>query len=98
MTYEEKSEAFKARIDAGEKIEAGDWMPDEYRQAALKFGIIDKPGGLKQHVEPVPYLGGLAVYLSFLLATGFVHQYSREVLGILLAGKCLALVMGGHLH
>src|SRR5439155_22675378 len=30
-------QAFKARIDAGDKIEAGDWMPDEYRQSALKF-------------------------------------------------------------
>src|SRR5207245_6555480 len=37
MTFEERSERFKAGIDAGEKIEAGDWMPDEYRQAALKF-------------------------------------------------------------
>jgi ring-1,2-phenylacetyl-CoA epoxidase subunit PaaA len=36
-TYEERAAGFKARIDAGEKIEAGDWMPDEYRQAALKF-------------------------------------------------------------
>src|SRR5437763_54217 len=37
MTYDERVAEFKARIDAGEKIEAGDWMPDEYRQAALKF-------------------------------------------------------------
>jgi ring-1,2-phenylacetyl-CoA epoxidase subunit PaaA len=37
MSYEERAAAFKARIDAGEKVEAGDWMPDEYRQAALKF-------------------------------------------------------------
>jgi ring-1,2-phenylacetyl-CoA epoxidase subunit PaaA len=37
MTYEERTAEFKARIDAGEKIEAGDWMPDEYRLAALKF-------------------------------------------------------------
>src|SRR5213595_4104279 len=37
MTYDERVTEFKARIDAGEKIEAGDWMPDEYRQAALKF-------------------------------------------------------------
>ena len=37
MTYDERVAGFKARIDAGEKIEAGDWMPDEYRQAALKF-------------------------------------------------------------
>ena len=63
-----------------------------FRQAALKFGIMDKPGGLKKHAEPVPYLGGLAVYLSFLLATGFVHQYSREVLGILLAGAIIVIL------
>jgi ring-1,2-phenylacetyl-CoA epoxidase subunit PaaA len=37
MTYDERVAEFKARIDAGEKIEAGDWMPDEYRVAALKF-------------------------------------------------------------
>jgi ring-1,2-phenylacetyl-CoA epoxidase subunit PaaA len=37
MSYEERVAEFKARIDAGEKIEGGDWMPDEYRQAALKF-------------------------------------------------------------
>src|SRR5205807_2118713 len=37
MTYDERVAGFKARIDAGEKIEAGDWMPDEYRLAAVKF-------------------------------------------------------------
>jgi UDP-GlcNAc:undecaprenyl-phosphate GlcNAc-1-phosphate transferase len=64
-----------------------------FRQAALKFGIIDKPQGpLKKHAEPVPYLGGLAVYLSFLLATGSIYQYSREVLGILLAGAIIVIL------
>ena len=37
MTYAERTAEFKASIDAGRKIEAGDWMPDEYRQAAIKF-------------------------------------------------------------
>ena len=37
MSYEDRVAAFKARIDAGEKVEAGDWMPDAYREAALKF-------------------------------------------------------------
>lgn len=37
MTYAERVAEFKARIDRGEKVEAGDWMPDEYRLAALKF-------------------------------------------------------------
>ena len=39
------------------------------RTAALRFGIVDRPDGkLKNQREPVPYLGGLALYLSFLLA------------------------------
>src|SRR2546426_8778808 len=37
VTYEERTAEFKARIDAGSKVEATDWMPDQYRQAALKF-------------------------------------------------------------
>lgn len=64
-----------------------------FREAALKFGIMDRPQGpLKKQAEPVPYLGGLAVYLSFLLATGLTYQYSREVLGILLAGAIIVIL------
>src|SRR5438552_1990125 len=37
VSYQDNVVTFKGRIEAGEKIEAGDWMPDEYRQAALKF-------------------------------------------------------------
>ena len=37
MSYEERVAAFKDRIDSGEKVETGDWMPDEYRLATLKF-------------------------------------------------------------
>jgi ring-1,2-phenylacetyl-CoA epoxidase subunit PaaA len=37
MIYEDRVAEFRARIERGEKVEAGDWMPDEYRQAALKF-------------------------------------------------------------
>src|SRR5437016_8111216 len=37
MTYDERVAEFKAGIDAGRKVDAGDWMPDEYRLAAVKF-------------------------------------------------------------
>jgi ring-1,2-phenylacetyl-CoA epoxidase subunit PaaA len=37
MSYESRLEEFKARIDADEKVETNDWMPDEYRIAVLKF-------------------------------------------------------------
>ena len=33
----ERLEAFKAHIAAGGKVEATDWMPDEYRNALIKF-------------------------------------------------------------
>ncbi|MDQ3963805.1 MAG: 1,2-phenylacetyl-CoA epoxidase subunit A [Actinomycetota bacterium] len=37
MTYEEKLARFNERIEAGDKIEAQDWMPDDYRSGVLKF-------------------------------------------------------------
>src|SRR5699024_10178667 len=33
----EKYTAFMERIEAGEKIEADDWMPNDYRQALIKL-------------------------------------------------------------
>jgi ring-1,2-phenylacetyl-CoA epoxidase subunit PaaA len=37
VSYEQRVAEFRGRIQAGEKIEASDWMPDEYRHSALKF-------------------------------------------------------------
>ena len=63
------------------------------RAAALKFGIVDRPDGkLKRQAEPVPYLGGLAVFLAYLVALGVVFEFNQEVLGILLAGTLMLLV------
>lgn len=46
------------------------------RRAALKFGIVDSPDGrLKHQGEPVPYLGGLAIYLSFLVSLAFTFEF-----------------------
>ena len=37
MTYEEKLARFNEHIEAGGKVEAQDWMPDDYRTGVLKF-------------------------------------------------------------
>ena len=37
MTDQDKLAAFEARIAAGEKIEPGDWMPDEYRRQLIRM-------------------------------------------------------------
>jgi UDP-GlcNAc:undecaprenyl-phosphate GlcNAc-1-phosphate transferase len=63
------------------------------RRAALKFGIVDRPNGaLKAHSEPVPYLGGLAVFLAYLIALALTFEFSYAVLGILLSGTLMLLL------
>ena len=64
------------------------------RQAAIRFGIVDRPDGrLKKQPEPVPYLGGIAIYLSFLLAlTATLRFDSTEILGLLLAGAIVVIL------
>ena len=52
------------------------------RAAALRFGIVDRPGDLKTQRVPVAYLGGVAVFLAALP-------------GVLLAGEPLVLVPTG---
>jgi UDP-GlcNAc:undecaprenyl-phosphate/decaprenyl-phosphate GlcNAc-1-phosphate transferase len=64
------------------------------RKGAFAFGILDRPDGrLKQQREPVPYLGGLAVYLAFLLTLALVFDFRAQLLGLLL-GATLAVMLG----
>ena len=37
LPHDERYAAFQEHILGGGKIEAGDWMPDEYRQGVLRF-------------------------------------------------------------
>ena len=61
------------------------------REAARRFGVVDRPDNhLKRHGEPVAYLGGLAVFMAFLLALGMIFQFDRELLAMLLASTITA--------
>ena len=63
------------------------------RQAALKYGIVDAPDGqLKHQREPVPYFGGLAIYLAFLMSLAFTFEFRHDVLGIILAGTIVVML------
>jgi len=63
------------------------------REAALRFGVVDAPDGhLKNHVQPVPYLGGLAVFTAFLLSLGMTFDFDHELLALLLATTIVAAV------
>src|SRR5215471_16784597 len=69
------------------------WTP-LMRKAALQLGIVDKPDGrLKKQEDAIPYLGGLAVFMAFLLTVGVLTDFGPDILGLLLSGS-IALMVG----
>ncbi len=47
---------------------------------AVRLNIMDIPDGrVKKHKEPTPYLGGLAVYLAFIVALALVFPFENDV-------------------
>ena len=80
------------------------------RTTAVRFGFMDQPETRKLHRNPVPLLGGLAIYLSVVLAIVLFFQDIRsssprawqEIVGIL-SGASLLVMLGvlddrGRLH
>jgi UDP-GlcNAc:undecaprenyl-phosphate GlcNAc-1-phosphate transferase len=60
---------------------------------AVDYGLVDRPDGkLKTHRDPVPYLGGMSVYLAFLCTLGMTYTFNQKVLAILLAGTIVVLL------
>jgi len=65
------------------------------RQLALRFGMVDHPGPRKVHVQPMPLLGGLAIYFGVLIAllVSLDGAALRQVIAIY-AGATLVAVVG----
>jgi len=69
------------------------------RRIALKRGIVDRPDAfLKPHAKPIPYLGGVAIFLGWLagllvaLFSTQIQVQSQLVLGIAVAGLAIMLI------
>lgn len=65
------------------------------RQLALRVGMVDHPGPRKVHLQPIPLLGGLAIYCGVLIALLVSMGGSAliQVLGIY-SGATLVAVVG----
>src|SRR5580700_1995425 len=65
------------------------------RQLALRVGMVDHPGPRKVHLQPIPLLGGLAIYLGVLIAllVSMDGPALTQVIGIY-AGATLVAVVG----
>ena len=66
---------------------------------ALRRGVLDKPGGHKGHSSPVPYLGGLAIVVSFsismLIPVIAINESSVSRQFLIVIGVALALALLG---
>jgi UDP-GlcNAc:undecaprenyl-phosphate/decaprenyl-phosphate GlcNAc-1-phosphate transferase len=65
------------------------------RQVALRLGVTDKPNARKIHTNPVPLLGGIAIYISFIVTLWLFGEraYVNQVVGIFV-GATLVSLMG----
>jgi UDP-GlcNAc:undecaprenyl-phosphate GlcNAc-1-phosphate transferase len=63
------------------------------RMAATRLNILDRPDWRKTHPDPTPLLGGLGVYLAFLLSLLFNNVFYPGM-KILLLGATLILILG----
>lgn len=64
---------------------------------AQKLNIYDVPFGLKKHERPIPYLGGIAVYLAFIIPLIAERLYTiGNIAGIgsIILGAAIILIMG----
>lgn len=66
------------------------------RTTALRFNILDRPNIIKKHTQPVPYLGGLALYGGFLAAIicSLVMGLPFREISVIIIGATLIMVAG----
>ena len=61
---------------------------------APKFGFVDVPKDERRmHNHPIPTIGGLAIFVSFVLVSLFVCHLNRQFIGMLL-GALVIVVLG----
>src|SRR5687768_11287579 len=65
------------------------------RLAARRLGVLDAPSARKIHANPVPLLGGVAIYVGVVASLLFLGQftYVQEV-AVILAGATLMSMLG----
>jgi UDP-GlcNAc:undecaprenyl-phosphate GlcNAc-1-phosphate transferase len=65
------------------------------RRVALRLGIIDRPNARKIHVDPIPLLGGVAIYGAFIAALVlFGNRFRLNELISILVGASLMSFLG----
>jgi UDP-GlcNAc:undecaprenyl-phosphate GlcNAc-1-phosphate transferase len=64
------------------------------RRLALQVGFVDQPAARKIHLEPIPLLGGLAIYCGVVIASlvSLHGHFAEQTVGILAGATLLGAV------
>ena len=62
------------------------------RTYASRFSLLDRPGGRKTHVGEVPTVGGLSIYVAFVLGTALEFDLLERYTVLLLGMGFLAII------
>ncbi len=62
------------------------------KKVAIHIGAIDMPNERKVHTKPTPCLGGLAIFLSFIVGYIFFAESTSQMISILIGGFIIILL------
>lgn len=63
------------------------------RPLAVSIGLVDTPGGRKQHNGAIPLIGGLAMFTGLLITTHFLLQ-QPDFIRVFIMGSAMIVFMG----
>ena len=62
------------------------------KNLAIRLGALDAPDARKVHKTPIPRMGGLAIYVGFVIAVLSSMHLSQELIGLLTGGTVILIV------
>jgi len=62
------------------------------RRIATKLKILDHPNERKIHKKPIPLLGGLAIFVSYVITIFLNFSFSRELKGVVIGGTIILII------
>ncbi len=62
------------------------------RKIMIKLGILDMPNLSRWHKEPIALMGGIAIFLSFMLSVFLRITFNREIIVVLTGGGVIFFV------
>lgn len=62
------------------------------RHVAKRLKVLDQPEERKIHERPIPLLGGLAIYISYVVTIFLNFSFSIELKGLIIGGTLILLI------